>query len=107
MDLPTSALPPDGRSTPTVLDTTHPKRPYLELANRTGSHLYPQEPAVLQYQFRHTSGAGHAGVDQEAFRAYPVSGQVEVVQAWHPRAWSAGEAAASGGWERADGLDAR
>jgi hypothetical protein len=52
-------------------------------------------------------GAGHAGIDQEAFRAYPVSCQVEVVQARHSRARSAGEAAFSGGWERTDGLDTR
>src|SRR5215211_6977300 len=52
-------------------------------------------------------GAGHAGIDQEAFRAYPVSCQVEVVQARHSGARSAGEAAFSGGWERTDGLDTR
>src|ERR687897_1009616 len=93
--------------TPTALDATHLKSPHIELANRTGSHLYPREPAVLQYQFRRTSGAGHTGVDQEALRADPVCGQIEVVQARHPGTRSTGEAAFSGGWERANGLDTR
>src|SRR5215207_6332738 len=56
-------------------------KPYLGLASRTGSHLYPRGPTVLQYQFRRPSGAGHTSVDQEALRADPVCGQVEVVQA--------------------------
>src|SRR5215207_1421772 len=100
-------LPPDGQSTPTALDTTHLKKPRIELANRTGSHLYPREPAVLRYQFRRASGAGHTGVDQEALRADPVCGQVEVVQARHPGTRSTGEAAFSSGWKRANGLDTR
>src|SRR5215218_8752239 len=104
---PLPRVPPDGRSTPTAFDATHLKKAHIELANRTGSHLYPREPAVLQYQFRRTSGAGHTGVDQEALRADPVCGQVEVVQARHPGIRSTGEAAFSGGWERANGLDTR
>src|SRR5918995_1743846 len=84
-----------------------PQQPHTGLANRTGGHLTPRGPAVLQYQLRRPSGAGHAGVDQEALRSDPVSGKVKVVQARHPRVRSAGEAAFSGGGERADGLDAR
>src|ERR671916_1153731 len=80
---------------------------HIGLANRTGGHLSPRGPAVLQYQLRRPSGAGHAGVDQEALRSDPVSGKVKVVQSRHPRVRSAGEAAFSGGGERADGLDAR
>src|SRR5918993_797396 len=83
------------------------QKPHLRLAYRTGSHLSPRRPTVLHHQFRRSMGAGHAGVDQEALRAYPVSGQIEVVQAWHPGTRSAGEAAFSGGWERANGLDTR
>src|ERR671912_2550647 len=83
------------------------QEPNLGLAYRTGSHLSPRRPTVLQHQFRRPSGAGHASVDQEALGAYPVPGQVEVVQARHPGTRPAGEAAVSGGWERADGLDTR
>src|SRR5215203_112107 len=77
------------------------------LANRTSGHLFPREPTVLQHQLGRPFGAGHAGIDQETLRTYPVSGQVEVVQAQHSGARSAGEAPFSGGWERADGLDTR
>src|ERR671912_2295140 len=83
------------------------QKPHIGLAYRTGSHLSPRRPTVLQYQVRRPLGACQTGVDQEALRAYPVSGQVEVVQARHSGARSAGEAAFSGGWERADGLDTR
>src|SRR5919112_3718986 len=87
---------------------THSSRKsHLRLAYRTGSHLSPQGPTVLQHQLRRPLGAGHAGVDQEALRADPVSGQVEVVQARHPWTRSTGEAAVCGSWERADSLDTR
>src|SRR5215213_7209825 len=76
---------------------THSSRKWhLRLAYRTGSHLSPRRPTILHYQFRRSMGAGHAGVDQEALRAYPISGQVEVVQARHSGTRPAGEAAFSG-----------
>src|SRR5215207_2286451 len=74
------------------------QKAHLRLAYRTGSHLSPRRPTVLQHQFRRPLGAGQAGVDQEALRAYPVSGQVEVVQVRHSGAWSAREATFSGVW---------
>src|SRR5215203_262583 len=91
--------PPIQRSKPLS------SKPYIGLASRTGSHLYPRGPTVLQHQFRRPSGAGHVCVDQEALRADPVSGQVEVVQACYPGTRSTGETAFSGSWERANGLD--
>src|SRR5215204_7001651 len=83
------------------------QKPHIGLAYRTGNHLSLRRPTVLQYQVRRPLGACQTGVDQEALRAYPLSGQVEVVQARHSGARSAGEAAFSGGWERANGLDSR
>src|ERR671911_1094622 len=83
------------------------QEPHIGLANRTGSDLSPRGPPVLQHQLCRQLGAGHAGVDQEALGADPVSAQVEVVQARHPWTRSTGEAAVSGGWERADSLDTR
>src|SRR5215217_7132686 len=106
-----SGSPPRKRSERTPPRTPRPRaqsqKPHIGLPYGTGGHLSPRRPTVLQHQFRRSMGAGHAGVDQEALRAYPVSGQVEVVQARHPGTRSAGEAAFSGGWERADGLDTR
>src|SRR5918994_278846 len=83
------------------------QEPHLGLANRTGSHLSPQGPTVLQHQLRRPLGTGHTGIEEEALRADPVSGQVEVVQARHPGTRSTCEAAFSGGWERADSLNTR
>src|SRR5215216_7735311 len=105
--LATLRFPTGGAIYPYSSRTHSSQKPHIGLAYRTGSHLSPRRPTVLQYQFRRSMGAGHAGVDQEALRAYPLSGQVEVVQTRHSGARSAGEAAFSGGGERADGLDTR
>jgi hypothetical protein len=59
------------------------QKPHIGLAYRTGNHLSLRRPTVLQYQVRRPLGACQTGVDQEALRAYPVSGQVEVVQTRH------------------------
>src|SRR5215207_10660099 len=88
-----------------VLPPTAP--PSTLLACRTGCHLSPREQAVFQHQLRCSLGAGHARVDEEALRADPIPGQVEVGDPQHSGIRTSGEAAVLGSGERADGLDAQ
>jgi hypothetical protein len=91
-------FPTGGVIYPYISRTHSSQKPHIGLAYRTGNHLSLRRPTVLQYQVRRPLGACQTGVDQEALRAYPVSGQVEVVQTRHSGARSVGEAAFSGVW---------
>jgi hypothetical protein len=78
----------------------------LPLAYGTGGRLSARRRGVLQHRLRGATGAGRAGVRQEAFWSDPISRKVEAGDAWHPGTGAAREAAALGGRERAHGLDA-
>ena len=77
------------------------------LAYGTGGHLPTRRRVVLQHRSRGATGAGRAGVHQEALRSDPVPRKIQVLQARHPGTGTPREAAALCGRQRAHGLDAR
>src|SRR5215203_5666110 len=77
-----------------------------QLTYRTGDSLSLRGGDVLRHHLRGPVGTGDARIHQEAFGADPISGQVQVDNAWHLRPRSAGKAAFSNGGECAGSLDA-